>query len=150
MVPAKLFAQNGRWQIDYGPEPTFAACRCPLNFLAQVPLNQPDQYPVAGCAKPRCRHERGSKGVPPRIELSNGSPFVPTEMQLEGAVPAKPQGEPCRACDAERKMPYSTAASALAHPGGRQGPYTTAIGVAPAAPLGTRHDHAQKKHLASR
>lgn len=36
---AKLYAQNGRWHIDYGPEPTSPACRCPPDILEKYIVN---------------------------------------------------------------------------------------------------------------
>lgn len=41
----RIYASNGRWSIQFGPEPTSPACRCPPHLLEKYMPN-PDSIPV--------------------------------------------------------------------------------------------------------
>lgn len=48
---AKIYAQIGRWNVSFGPEPTSPACRCPPDILAKYIVNQAAVPVLAARAK---------------------------------------------------------------------------------------------------
>ena len=48
----KLYAQTGRWNPGYGPEPTSPACKWGPDILAKHIVNYPEQIPVLAARAP--------------------------------------------------------------------------------------------------
>jgi hypothetical protein len=48
---AKIYAQIGRWNVAFGPEPTSPACKCPPDILAKYIANHAAVLALAALAK---------------------------------------------------------------------------------------------------